>query len=307
MLRLAALAALLPQASASRHMAHTKAGMELEVPARPLRLATLGLPLLLPAAAEAGELGTWGQDLDQNGDGRIDAEEFKLAATSGEDDADGGRRAVIADLLFGECDLDGDGAWDAKEWLYCTQVSMFSHPATHAHQAPPSGTEFNSEDDAAEGLLKLFDADGDGGVDKQELWNAACADFARWGLPPRLHDTPRPQRWFSKTFSEADLDGDGKLDAAELQLASVFVARVAVEHMAAAIGGALDSNGDGVLKWDELAERTFRTRRKPGAHKNMMDLIVDSFGAADHDGDEELDATEVMLLAALVLQRASGM
>lgn len=162
-------------------------------------------------------------------------------------------------------------------------------------QAPPSAS------DIAQKVISAVDSDGDGSLSLDEVEKALG------------QDTTSGSGALSQAFGQLDTNGDGKLSQDEL--ASAISAHVSASnahhhhhhHHAGGVGnetsgqlaesilGQADSNGDGALSADEIAQALGGT-----SASNLSQTIA----SLDKNGDGKLDSAE--LSAAIDAFRAAN-
>ena len=163
-------------------------------------------------------------EMDPSGDGQVDFEEFTSWVrryTEGDE--------MVA-TIFETVDADGSGVLDYEE--VGTMLSELGVDAAHL-------------DDA----ITAMDADGNGNVD--------CSEFISWwrGFTSSqvLEKEPDPvEEYYRRVFERADKDGNGRIDALELEglLGSLGMPADAISlQLAMAV---MDEDHDGVILWAEF-------------------------------------------------------
>lgn len=209
---------------------------------------------------------------DQDGDGSVDVEEYVEEFADRLDvDLDAARARQIEQTRarFAAIDANGDGFIDADEYTasgeraFTRYLSMVRETAERSPRGRRDVLRMPTTH-SREGMLALYDADGDGRVGREEF------DRARM-----------------EAFSRTDANGDGRLDLGEY-LAEyedrldrhIAVRRQSALDQARVRFDALDTDKDGRVSWAEYAASGERM-----------------FARADVDGDGVVDAADVAAAA----------
>merc|ERR1712166_1578627 len=150
-------------------------------------------------------------EYDKDSSGTVTYQEF-LRALEGDDACSHGLKKSAAGM-FDQMDGDQDGEMDFKELLLsyyplCTReeiekfVRKFEPPPVVVEVQKRELTEEQLEE--LEGVMRIFDKDGDGSIEKKELLDYA----ANVGI-----DDESAQKW----FDDYDIDKDGYLNAEEFK------------------------------------------------------------------------------------------
>ena len=123
-------------------------------------------------------------------DGMIDREEFYSVL--------GVEKSVFFDRMFEVFDSDGSGSIDIREFIQ--GLSVFCKNA--------------SKEEKIRWCFKIWDQDGDGHIQKEELKRMFMASLQGElsGIPERVIDD-----LVSASFAEADTNGDGLIDFSEFE------------------------------------------------------------------------------------------
>mmetsp|Transcript_44638 Transcript_44638/g.129050 ORF Transcript_44638/g.129050 Transcript_44638/m.129050 type:complete len:315 (+) Transcript_44638:43-987(+) len=268
------------------------------------------LILLAVSGASAGttlEVAT----LDENSDGVVDLGEFMLStrdALSWSDDK-AYRRTVyeIARGMYKAGDIDGDGVLNAEEMEYIVRLSweaggngkMFPVGAEHLREV----AEYDFGVSKYEAMLRDLDADGDGLIDAEE-WRSSAADaMALRGMPWAFRDDKQFVQLAEAIAHRADITADGFLDHRELHFASFLTSETLdkIEEVASFLLSLLDSDGDGALGWQEVADEGFRTMSKPGGKLTPAQRIGTLFFDLDLNEDKRLTKRELFVVGLKVV------
>ncbi|WP_225540563.1 EF-hand domain-containing protein [Xanthomonas sp. XNM01] len=214
-------------------------------------------------------------ETDENGDGTVDVEEYANEYAGRLDrEIETARRGHIsqAHTRIKALDTDGDGVISRAEYD-ASGERAYAHYLKSADAAETPASRAGSLRDpigmptthSRAGMLAMYDADGDGTVSRAEFDRARAEAFAR-----------------------TDRNGDGRLsgeeylaeyeDRLDRQIAS---RRDGAVEQARVRFGALDTDKDGRVSWDEYAASGKRI-----------------FERADLDGNGTVDAADVAKAAA---------
>eukprot|EP00429_Kryptoperidinium_foliaceum_P004773 CAMPEP_0176011938 /NCGR_PEP_ID=MMETSP0120_2-20121206/5537_1 /TAXON_ID=160619 /ORGANISM="Kryptoperidinium foliaceum, Strain CCMP 1326" /LENGTH=240 /DNA_ID=CAMNT_0017344807 /DNA_START=105 /DNA_END=827 /DNA_ORIENTATION=- len=222
-------------------------------------------------------------DMDFDGNGYVDKEEYMYSTRDGLDEVDrhdkATRRAVFAwrSRLYEAADIDGDGVLSPKE------VAFGQYLASEAFTADGADGELDFGAGIAREMHCAADQNGDGIVSVAEFrsaWHrsfealAADADFATWAKVDNF-------------FAQADVNSDGGLSWREWQFVGFLVSDFVLMETAVALREELDLDGNGKVDDWEVAER--------------LPFAVDMFDSADANGDGVLDQRELVNFTASLL------
>jgi len=244
--------------------------------------------------------------LDENGDGVVDREEFMLFTRdalreAGEDKAF--RRMVYrhADSLYKTCDTDGDGLLTQREVKYAAYLGEAAERLAKSEGGRYADYEFDEEGSST--MVAALDLDGDGLASKEEFWQGVREDLSSWSWQALSMEDARFRQWMHDTFRDADFDGDGLLDARELQFAGFLVTDRTKTVMAVNVLNALDKNDDMKVDLDEIMWGALGRmgKGKPTVRRGVMDVLVDAFRDIDLDGDGALDLHELLAFSGEIL------
>jgi len=124
--------------------------------------------------------------------------------------------------------------------------------------------------------------------------------YASW--PDEALEDPHVREAAEAMFHTADIDGDGRLSARELQYGMLLIAQYAARELTFDIIGLVDKDGDGLLGREEVRramERASRRRREDQA--SITHILFEAFPVADINKDGNLNFTEVSYVAGFLL------
>ncbi|MCI0586070.1 MAG: EF-hand domain-containing protein [Planctomycetes bacterium] len=229
------------------------------------------------ARGAPGEGGVGGEDrgrrgrlLDRDGDGFVDASEFRFP-------------------MARMADEDGDGSLSAEEFSGFKERAArtgrreAAPPGAKEPPAPPRGPD-------RDGMLRRLDADGDGAIARSE-WKGDGAEFDRLdadkdgrlageelrGRPGEGRQRQRPGPLEGGNPMEHDQNADGKLSPKEFS---------------AYLFSRLDADRDGSLVSEDLQGIPFPPRYNTGQEGTGRERLMQDL---DHDRDGKVSAAEFVL------------
>jgi len=198
------------------------------------------------------------ENLDTNGDGKVDKEEYRAKASMESDVDDRMQKQILAflDQLFDAADIDGDGFLSERELEF---ADLARDVASQAEDSTEEVPRFQFGRDTAQTSLNTFDADADGEIGKEEYLDGMRSFASDWEWLSSF-DHPGLVKWMDDTWSKVDVTGDGKLNVEEVNFLMALVNRDAWSGMfsphafAGQVLQDLDADGDGKVSAAELAK-----------------------------------------------------
>jgi len=251
-------------------------------------------------------------DMDENGDGVLDKEEFMyrtrdtLDSHSKQDKQTRVATYKYAESIYDTCDLDGDGVLNERELEFATFLSSSALQA-----AREAGTSVRPDlesfvMDVAEEFMPLLDKNRDGRIDLDEFVDAAKVEFKGWGMREEGIESAEMQTLLHHTYARADVTGDGFLSAREMQYGGYLVFRLAAQTMSDSLLESLDQDGNGRIELAELNARLEGVRPRPDGVRATSEYMRDEFGRFDQNGDGGLDRGELFSITSQILSGSAG-
>jgi len=216
-------------------------------------------------------------ELDKNGDGVLDSDEYAVMAREQAESADEDVMRRVSDQyqrLFEAADVDGDGRLNPRELEYLFTLRQYSmltelragllqnfatdeakhevEAALQAEKEDPFGTaQFQWQ-------VVQSDTNGNGKIEKEEYEKAMRQTATdAWFLGPYLDD-PNFSEWLDKLWVFVDISGDGFLNAKEVQY-TAFISDTVFRSglftplvIAGSLLSELDINKDGKVTRQEV-------------------------------------------------------